>query len=109
MGGPDFDDLGSHDGPMPQRVRMFLEGLARQPEDAISIVATTEGGDAHVADAHRAARARHKRAPKCRSVRFDEALDIAHIGCSGDVSRDLDAGLNRAQSGLPGGEATSGR
>ena len=51
---------------MPQRVRMFLEGLARQPDDATSMVATTEAGDAHVADAHRAARARHKRAPKCR-------------------------------------------
>ncbi len=28
---------------MPQRVRMFLEGLARQPGDAISMVATTVG------------------------------------------------------------------
>ncbi len=26
---------------MPQRVRMFLEGLARQPGDAISMVGTT--------------------------------------------------------------------
>ncbi len=64
MGGSDFGDLGSHHGPVPQRAPMFLEGLALQPGDAISIVATTEGGDAHVADAHRAARARHKRAPK---------------------------------------------
>ena len=43
MGGPDFDDLGSHDGPMPQRVPMFLDGLARQPGDATSMVATTVG------------------------------------------------------------------
>ena len=38
-----FHDLGSHHGPMPQRVRMFLEGLARQPGDAISMVATPVG------------------------------------------------------------------
>ncbi len=62
---------------MPQRARMLLEGLARQPGDAISIVATTEGGDAHVADAHRAARARHKRAPKCRSIALLLWIDIA--------------------------------
>jgi hypothetical protein len=41
MGGSDFGDLGSHHGPMPQRVRMFLDGLARQPGDAISMVANT--------------------------------------------------------------------
>ena len=34
-------DLGSHHGPMPQRARMFLDGLVRQPGDAISILATT--------------------------------------------------------------------
>ena len=79
MGGSDFATW-SHHGPMPQRVRMFLEGLAREPGDAISIVATTEGGDAHVADAHRAARARHKRAPKCRSARAIVERDIAQIG-----------------------------
>ncbi len=28
---------------MPQRVRMFLEGLARQPGDAISMVGTPVG------------------------------------------------------------------
>ncbi len=65
---------------MPQRVRMFLEGLARQPGDAIFIVATTEGGDAHVADAHRAARARHKRVPKCRSGALGEVGDMAQTG-----------------------------
>ena len=32
---------------MPQRVRMFLEGLARQPGDAISKVATTVGRLVH--------------------------------------------------------------
>ena len=41
--GPDFVDLGSHDGPMPQLVRMFLEGLSRQPGDATSTVATSVG------------------------------------------------------------------
>ncbi len=66
---------------MPHRVRMFLDGLARQSGDAISIVATTEGGDAHVADAHRAARARHKRAPMCRYLALGEVGDTAHTRC----------------------------
>ncbi len=79
--------LWSADCCMPQRVRTFLEGLARQPGDATSIVATTEGGHAHVVDAHRAARARHKRAPKCRSARFAERCVIAQTGCSMWVTR----------------------
>ncbi len=43
IGAADGVTLGSHHGRMPQRVRMFLEGLARQPGDVISIVATTVG------------------------------------------------------------------
>ncbi len=46
----------------------------------ISIVATIEGSDAHVADAHRAARARHKRAPKCRYRAPWDLIVIAQTG-----------------------------
>ncbi len=43
MGGADFATSGHITGSMGQRVRTLLEDLARQPGDAISMVATNVG------------------------------------------------------------------
>ncbi len=50
-----------------------------------------------------------KRVSRSKAKVGADALDCAHIGCSGAVCRDLDAGLNGAQSGYQAARQHPGR